>query len=232
MKNVILSARNVVKFHKNISFFSFLKRISPILGPVDFDLSAGEILGLTGRSGSGKSTLARILYGIDKPSSGHVLFRGQDLHGREISTTERLRVQMIFQDPTASLNPRRTIGDIIAEAPRFHGIWTRTEQLERVRDCLDMVGLPVRLVDNFAHELSGGQKQRVGIARALAVQPDVLICDEAVASLDVSVQAKILNLLTTLRDQRRLSIIFISHDTDVIDYFSDRVFKLTARVIR
>ena len=192
---------------------------------VDVAVGEGEVLGLVGESGCGKSTLGRIVAGILAPSAGRVFYRGRDiatLSGRAATAT-LLKVQLVFQDPFASLNPRLRVKDIIGEAPLVHGLIARGEIESYVDDLLLRVGLDPALKSRYSHQFSGGQRQRVGIARALAVQPDLLVCDEAIAALDVSIQAQVLNLFMRLRHELGLTYLFISHDLGVVHYVSDRV---------
>ena len=191
---------------------------------VDIAIHKGEVVGLVGESGCGKSTLARLLAGIREPSTGEVRHRGRSLAGlapRE-RIASRLKSQMIFQDPYASLNPRMRVSDIVLEAPRVHGLVDGDEQ-DYLDAQLRRTGLDPSFKQRFPHQFSGGQRQRIVIARALAVKPEVLICDEPVSALDVSVQAQILNLFMTLREQLGLTYLFISHDLGVVHHVSDRV---------
>ncbi len=189
---------------------------------VDLVVRRGEVLGLVGESGCGKSTLGRMVAGIMPPSDGQVMYRGRDratLDGADAKQA-RLRVQMIFQDPYASLNPRMRVSEIVGEAPRVHGIGAGEEYLDAQ---LRRAGLDPAYKRRYPHQFSGGQRQRIGIARALAVQPEFLVCDEAVAALDVSIQAQILNLFMDLRRELDLTYLFISHDLGVVEHLSDRV---------
>ena len=188
---------------------------------VSLDIVHGETLGLVGESGCGKSTLGRMVAGILTPNSGSVAVDGAPVMegGQKIDT----RVQMIFQDPFASLDPRMRVGDIIAEGPLAHGLTSKTEQAGYVAGYLERAGLDASLVRRFPHQFSGGQRQRIAIARALAMQPEVLVCDEPVASLDVSIQAQIINLFLALQRDLGLTLIFISHDLSVVRHLSDRV---------
>jgi oligopeptide transport system ATP-binding protein len=197
------------------------------LDGINLDLARGETLGLVGESGCGKSTLARTLMMLERPDSGAVSFDGTDpfsLRGKDLLRFRR-RVQMVFQDPYASLNSRMTAGDIIAEPWRTHRTLhtSRRDRGMRVRGLLDLVGLGAKAADKYPQEFSGGQRQRIGIARALALDPDVIICDEPVSALDLSVQAQVLNLLNDLQKQLQISYVFISHDLSVVRHVADRV---------
>jgi oligopeptide/dipeptide ABC transporter ATP-binding protein len=192
---------------------------------VSLELYAGETLALVGESGCGKSTLARAIVGLERPTSGRIVFREAPLEPLPARSRRALatKLQMVFQDPDASLSPRRTIRDTVGEPFDLHQRFDRAERERRVQDLLARVGLDATLAHRYPHELSGGQKQRVCIARALAVGPELLVCDEAVSSLDVSVQAQILNLLLKLKRARELSYLFITHDLRVVRHVSNRV---------
>jgi peptide/nickel transport system ATP-binding protein len=195
---------------------------------VSFDVGPGETLGVVGESGCGKSTLARLLLRLIEPDAGLVKFRGEDVLAASPARMKRLRrdMQLVFQDPYASLNPRLTIEDTVAFSLRVHGT-PRAEAAERARSLLGRVGLDARLHGRrYAHELSGGQRQRVNIARALVLDPKLLVLDEPVSALDKSVQAQVLNLLQDLKAERALTYVFISHDLNVIEYVSDRVLVM------
>jgi len=192
---------------------------------VDLAVSAGEVVGLVGESGCGKSTLGRLAVGLLSPSEGGRYWNGAPLAGLAPAAArlQQLRMQMIFQDPYASLNPRMRVADIVGEAPVAHGLVARAQQQEYVREQLDRVGLDPALMRRFPHQFSGGQRARIGIARALAVRPEFLVCDESVAALDVSIQAQVLNLFIDLREALNLTYLFISHDLGVVRHISDRV---------
>jgi peptide/nickel transport system ATP-binding protein len=192
---------------------------------VDLAIAEGEVVGLVGESGCGKSTLGRIAAGLLAPSEGGVRFRGAaiDALDAEARRHAKLKRQMIFQDPMASLNPRMRVVDLIGEAPVVHGLVSAAQQQDYVDDMLVRVGLDPGYRSRYPHQFSGGQRARIGIARALAVRPDFLVCDEPVASLDVSIQAQVLNLFIALRNELRLTYLFISHDLGVVEHLSDRV---------
>ncbi len=192
---------------------------------VDLTIVKGEVVGLVGESGCGKSTLGRMVAGIMPPSDGTVLWKGQNVTAMdpEAARHATLRIQMIFQDPYASLNPRMRVDEIVGEAPRVHGLIPRGQEAAYLDTQLLRAGLDPAYKRRYPHQFSGGQRQRIGIARALAVQPEFLVCDEAVAALDVSIQAQILNLFMDLRTQLDLTYLFISHDLGVVEHLSDRV---------
>ncbi len=192
---------------------------------VSLTLNEGETLGLVGESGSGKSTLCRAILQLIKPTSGSVRFAGEELVGRSPRELRRMRreIQMIFQDPYASLNPRKRVGQIIGDPLELHGLASGAELKRKVQDLLDRVGLRAEHYNRFPHEFSGGQRQRIGIARAVALQPKLVIADEPVSALDVSVQAQIINLLKELQEDFGLSYLFVAHDLGVIRQVSDRV---------
>ncbi|SSW66443.1 ABC transporter ATP-binding protein [Achromobacter agilis] len=192
---------------------------------VDLDVMPGEVIGIVGESGCGKSTLGRIVSGILPPTAGEVHYRGKPV--RELTGPQRrayeLGVQMIFQDPYASLNPRMRVREIIGEAPVAHGLVRARDKAEYVAGLMRQVGLDASFSQRYPHQFSGGQRQRIGIARALALKPSVIVCDEAVAALDVSIQAQVLNLFEALRAELDLTYLFISHNLSVVSHISDRV---------
>ena len=192
---------------------------------LNFDVFQGETLGLVGESGCGKSTTGRAILQLYKPTAGSVLFEGTDLvalKGEDLRKMRR-RMQMIFQDPYASLNPRMTVGSIVAEPLEVHNIGTKAERVERVRELLKVVGLNPYFINRYPHEFSGGQRQRIGVARALAVNPAFIVCDEPISALDVSIQAQVINLLEDLQEQFGLTYLFIAHDLSVVRHISDRI---------
>ena len=192
---------------------------------LNFDVFHGETLGLVGESGCGKSTTGRAILQLYKPTAGAVIFEGTDLvklQGEDLRKMRR-RMQMIFQDPYASLNPRMTVGSIVAEPLEVHNIGTKAERVERVRELLKVVGLNPYFINRYPHEFSGGQRQRIGVARALAVNPAFIVCDEPISALDVSIQAQVINLLEDLQEQFGLTYLFIAHDLSVVRHISDRI---------
>ena len=192
---------------------------------LNFDVYKGETLGLVGESGCGKSTTGRAILQLYRPTAGAVQFDGKDLvkmKGEELRHMRR-QMQMIFQDPYASLNPRMTVGSIVSEQLEVHNIGTKTERLERVRELLKIVGLNPYFINRYPHEFSGGQRQRIGVARALAVNPSFIVCDEPISALDVSIQAQVINLLEDLQEQFGLTYLFIAHDLSVVRHISDRI---------
>jgi oligopeptide transport system ATP-binding protein len=193
---------------------------------VDLVIGRGETMGLVGESGCGKTTMGRCILRLEKPTSGEIIYDGQDIAGldRRALVALRRRIQVIFQDPYSSLNPRMKVGQIIAEPMKVHGVEPEPKRRnERVRELLVLCGLNANFADRYPHEMSGGQRQRVGIARALALNPEFIVCDEAVSALDVSIQAQIINLLEDLRDKFNLTYLFIAHDLSVVRHLCQRV---------
>jgi oligopeptide transport system ATP-binding protein len=223
----LLVVENLVKHFpitRGIVFQHEIGRVQAVDG-VSFTLSRGETLGVVGESGCGKSTMARCIMRLLDPTSGRVVFDGRDittLNRRELMPVRR-DLMMVFQDPYASLNPRKRVGAIVGEALEVHKTGTQAEIKTRVQELLDVVGLNPEHYNRFPHEFSGGQRQRIGVARALAIRPKLIVCDEPVSALDVSVQAQILNLLKRLQREFDLTYVFIAHDLDVVRHISDRV---------
>ncbi len=219
---------NGLKMHFPVKSNGLLRRTVGAVKAVDglsFTVKRGETLGLVGESGCGKSTTGRAILQLHRPTAGTVSFDGQDLtklHGESMRQMRR-KVQIIFQDPYASLNPRMTVGDIVGEPIRVHKLRTGKEVRTRVEELLRVVGLNPYFINRYPHEFSGGQRQRIGIARALAVEPDFIVCDEPVSALDVSIQAQIINLLQDLQGQFGLTYLFIAHNLSVVKHISDRV---------
>ncbi|SDR17191.1 ABC transporter ATP-binding protein [Actinopolyspora saharensis] len=229
MTESILQVRNLVKHFPVQQGVVFKKTIGHVraVDGVSFDLNRGETLGVVGESGCGKSTLAQVLMRLEQPTSGSALFEGVDMFGKK--SAEQLRslrrdMQIVLQDPYTSLNPRKTVGDIVGEPFEIHPeVAPKGDRQRRVQELLDIVGLNPEHVRRYPHQFSGGQRQRIGIARALALKPKVIVCDEPVSALDVSIQAQVMNLLGELQSEFGLSYIFIAHDLGVVRHLSDRV---------
>jgi len=225
--DVILSVRNLVKEFP-IKGGILQRQVSSVkaVSNISFDIKKGETLGLVGESGCGKSTLGRCLLRLLEPTAGEIYFKGQNIVGLPTSELRKLRrhMQIIFQDPFASLNPRMTIEDILLEPLVIHQIGdTKQDRLKRIYELLDLCGLRREAVSRYPHEFSGGQRQRICIARALAVNPEFIVCDEPVSALDVSIQAQIINLLQDLQKELKLTYLFIAHDLQVVEHISNRV---------
>ena len=225
-KKVLLEVKNLKKyFTVETDFFGKPKAVLKAVDDVSFKIYEGEALGLVGESGCGKSTIGKMLVDLYKPTDGQIIYNGTDL--TKLSHKERRKyckdIQLIFQDPYASLNPRMTIGDIIAEPIRINRLLPENQIEDRVTYLLNCVGLANHQRNRYPHEFSGGQRQRVGIARALAVQPKLIVCDEPVSALDVSIQAQVLNLLDDLKEEFGLTYLFIAHGLNVVKHISDRV---------
>ena len=224
----LISVRGLRKYFPVLEGL-LIKRVVAEVKAVDdvsFEIRRGETLGLVGESGCGKTTIGRCLLRLEDPTAGSILYQGEDLAGMsaEALKTLRQKIQVIFQDPFSSLNPRMKVGQILAEPMRVHRLYaTAGERRDRVDELLRVCGLNAKFIDRYPHEMSGGQRQRVGIARALALNPEFIVCDEAVSALDVSIQAQVINLLEELREQFGLTYLFIAHDLSVVRHLCHRV---------
>jgi len=223
----LLEVRNLRKYFPITQGILIQRHIGDIkaVDGITFDVRKGETLGLVGESGCGKSTAGRSILQLYRPTSGDIVFKGQNLVQMKGEQLRRMRrsMQMIFQDPYASLNPRMTVGGIIGEPLEVHNILSPAERRDRVQELLKTVGLNPYFINRYPHEFSGGQRQRIGVARALAVQPDFIVCDEPISALDVSIQAQIINLLEELQERFGLTYLFIAHDLSVVRHISNRV---------
>jgi len=226
----LLKVRGLKKYYPvHSGIFRTVSGYVKALDGIDFDLAAGEVLGIVGESGCGKSTLGRAVLRLTEATAGTVVFNGRDLSTFKKDQLKEFRkeAQIIFQDPLASLNPRKTVRESIGEGLRFHGIVsTAVEEKERVAEVLGQGGMPSDAMSRYPHQFSGGQQQRICIGRAIALNPQMIICDEALSALDVSVQAQVLNLLMDLKQRLSLSYLFISHDLSAVKYLCDRVIVL------
>ncbi|MET8801769.1 dipeptide ABC transporter ATP-binding protein [Streptomyces sp. NPDC004546] len=224
----ILEVTGLVKHYPLTRGILFKRQIGAVkaVDGVDFTLGKGETLGIVGESGCGKSTVAKMLCNLERPTAGSIRFKGEDitkLSGKALKAVRR-NIQMVFQDPYTSLNPRMTVGDIIGEPYDIHPeAAPKGDRRRRVQELLDVVGLDPEYVNRYPHQFSGGQRQRIGIARALALRPEVIVADEPVSALDVSIQAQVINLLARLQSEFDLSYVFIAHDLSIVRHISDRV---------
>lgn len=234
-QEVLLHVKNLVKHFPIMKGVLIQRQVGSVhaVDDITFDIFRGETLGLVGESGCGKSTTGRAVLQLHRPTSGQVIFDGQDLvkmKGEELRRMRR-RMQMIFQDPYASLNPRMTVGDIIGEPLLIHNMATPSEVETRVKELLSLVGLNPSFTNRYPHEFSGGQRQRIGVARALSLQPSLIVCDEPISALDVSIQAQVVNLLEDLQRDFNLTYLFIAHDLSMIRHISTRVAVMYLGVI-
>ncbi|AWW37758.1 MULTISPECIES: ABC transporter ATP-binding protein [Streptomyces] len=228
MAETVLEVRGLVKHYPLTRGVVFRKQVGAVraVDGVDLTLDRGETLGIVGESGCGKSTVARMLVGLERPTAGEIRYRGEDvtrLSGRALKAVRR-NIQMVFQDPYTSLNPRMTVGDIVGEPYEIHPeAAPKGDRRRRVRELLDVVGLNPEHINRYPHQFSGGQRQRIGIARGLALRPEIIVADEPVSALDVSVQAQVVNLMERLQNEFELSYVFIAHDLSIVRHISDRV---------
>ncbi|GAB4424091.1 MAG: dipeptide ABC transporter ATP-binding protein [Anaerolineae bacterium] len=225
--DTLVSIKNLKMYFPITKGVIFQRHVGDIkaVDNVSFDIKRGETLGLVGESGCGKSTTGRAILQLYRPTDGNVIFEGTDLTTLKGEGLRKMRrnIQMIFQDPYASLNPRMTVGSIVGEPLEVHNILSGKGRRERVKELLNIVGLNPYFINRYPHEFSGGQRQRIGVARALAVQPDFIVCDEPISALDVSIQAQVINLLEDLQEEFGLTYLFIAHDLAVVRHISDRI---------
>ena len=226
-KKVLIRAENLTKHFPVTRGLIFQKQVGAVqaVDDLNFEIYQGETFGMVGESGCGKSTTGRAILQLHKPTAGKVYYEDTELTTASAQTMQHMRrnMQIIFQDPYASLNPRLTVGNIIAEPLEVHNIGTADERRERVQDLLRLVGLNPYFVNRYPHEFSGGQRQRIGVARALALEPKFIVCDEPISALDVSIQAQVVNLLEKLQNELGLTYLFIAHDLSMVRHISDRV---------
>ncbi|MGN0482656.1 MAG: ABC transporter ATP-binding protein [Lachnospiraceae bacterium] len=221
-EEVLLEVKNLKKYFEVKQGF-FKKAYVKAVDDVSFSIKKGETLGIVGESGCGKTTLGRCILQIEKPTSGEIYFHGEKITAENMKDY-RKKMQIVFQDPYASLDPRKTVADLIGEALDIHHLYqNKTERREKVLQLMQTVGLNEKFYNRYPHEFSGGQRQRIGIARALAVSPEFIVCDEPVSALDVSIQAQVINMLEKLQKEQQLTYLFIAHDLAVVKHISDRI---------
>ncbi len=228
MSDIVYEIKDLKKYYEiNLGLFKKPKTIKAVNG-ISFNVKKGEVLSIVGESGCGKSTTAKLLLKIEEPTSGKILFKGEDITKlkHEGLSEYRRKVQIIFQDPYSSLNPRWKVGSIIGEPLKLNTDMSDKEIKQRVLYLMEKVGMESDWYERYPHQFSGGQRQRIGIARALALNPEIIVCDEPVSALDVSIQAQVLNLLLDLQKEFNLTYIFISHDLSVVEHISDRIIVM------
>ncbi len=226
MEKTLLEVRNLQKhFDIRKGFFGRQTNVLKAVDGISFSIKRGETFGLVGESGCGKTTAGRTLLKLYEPSAGEILYDGNPIHGlnRKEMLPYRKKLQMIFQDPYASLDPRMTVGEIIADPLVVHNIYSGADRLDRVKELIQLVGLKSDHLNRYPHEFSGGQRQRIGIARALAVEPEFIVCDEPISALDVSIQAQVVNMLEELQERLGLTYLFVSHDLSMVRHISHKV---------
>jgi oligopeptide/dipeptide ABC transporter ATP-binding protein len=223
--NLLIQVQDLKKYFYKEGLFSVEKKSIRAVDGISFSIRKGETLGMVGESGCGKTTAGKSILRLIEPTSGQIFFKEQNILGLDREAMRRLRphMQFIFQDPYESLNPRMKVGEIVGEGLQIHGLASGKEKIKRVSELLEKVGLHPQDALRYAHEFSGGQRQRIGIARAISLNPELIVADEPVSALDVSIQAQILNLLMDLRDQLGLTYLFISHDLRIVKHISDRI---------